>query len=48
MGKLSSTDLHWNGLTGHIRSLSSEEENDLKALRTAIAQSKSKDDGDLY
>lgn len=47
MGKLSSTDLHWEGLTGHIRSLSSEEENDLKALRAAIAadkQSNKKDD----
>lgn len=50
MGKLSSTDLHWEGLTGHIRSLSSEEENDLKALRSAIANEKNKDDdnGGLY
>lgn len=49
MGKLSSTDLHWNGLTGHIRSLSHEEEKDLKALRAEIArQSKDTDDGDLY
>ncbi len=50
MGKLSSTDLHWDGLTGHIRSLSSEEENDLKALRSAIASEKNdKDDnGGLY
>jgi replicative DNA helicase len=50
MGKLSSTDLHWEGLTGHIRSLSGEEENDLKALRTAIANEKNKDDdnGGLY
>jgi DnaB-like helicase C terminal domain len=50
MGKLSSTDLHWDGLTGHIRSLSGEEENDLKALRAAIAQEKTaKDDtGSMY
>lgn len=49
MGKLSSTDLHWDGLTGHIRSLSSEEENDLKSLRAAIAQEKSsKDEGPMY
>jgi KaiC/GvpD/RAD55 family RecA-like ATPase len=49
MGKLSSTDLHWDGLTGHIRSLSSEEENDLKVLRKAIAQEKNdKDEGVLY
>lgn len=47
MGPLSSTDLHWNGLTGHIRSLSHEEENDLKALRAAIAAEKN-DKDDLY
>lgn len=45
MGPLSSTDLHWAGLTGHVRSLSHEEENDLKALREAIAVSKSDDGG---
>lgn len=43
MGVLSSTDLYWDGLTGNIRSLSSEEENDLKALRAAIVQSKNAD-----
>lgn len=48
MGKLSSTDLHWDGLTGHIRTLSSEEENDLKALRKAIAAEKKEDDTNLY
>lgn len=49
MGTLSSTDLHWDGLTGNIRSLSGEEENDLKALRLAIAAEKAKNsDGDLY
>lgn len=51
MGRLSSTDLHWNGLTGHIRSLSGEEENDLKALRSAIAAEKQGSDnpgGGLY
>lgn len=46
MGILSSTDLHWDGLTGNIRSLSGEEENDLKALRNAIAQAKSDDKAD--
>lgn len=40
MGPLSSTDLHWNGLTGVVRSLSHEEENDLKALREEIAKQK--------
>ncbi len=49
LGVLSSTDLHWNGLTGMIRSLSSEEENDLKALRAEIAKEKAnKNDGELY
>lgn len=48
MGKLSSTDLHWDGLTGHIRSLTSEEENDLKALRRAIAEEKNSNKDDLY
>lgn len=48
MGKLSSTDLHWDGLTGHIRSLTHEEENDLKALRKAIASEKKEDDTNLY
>lgn len=48
MGKLSSTDLYWDGLTGHIRSLSGEEENDLKALRSAIAAEKEESSGDLY
>lgn len=43
MGILSSTDLYWDGLTGNIRSLSNEEENDLKALRAAIVQSKNVD-----
>lgn len=47
MGPLSSTDLYWNGLTGHIRSLSSEEENDLKALRDELASEKD-DKDDLY
>lgn len=47
MGPLSSTDLHWDGLTGHIRSLTNEEENDLKALRSAIAAEKN-DKEDLY
>lgn len=47
MGKLSSTDLHWDGLTGHIRSLSLEEERDLKALRAAIAKEKN-DKDDIY
>lgn len=47
MGKLSSTDLHWDGLTGHIKSLSSEEENDLKALRAAIANEKAAKKEDL-
>lgn len=46
MGKLSSTDLHWEGLTGNIRTLSSDEENDLKALRSAIAQAKASDKND--
>lgn len=49
MGKLSTTDLHWEGLTGHIRSLTNEEMNDLKALRAEIAKEKSaKNDRDLY
>lgn len=45
LGELSSTDLHWDGLTGNIRSLGSEEENALKALRAEIANEKSKDNG---
>lgn len=52
MGKLSSTDLHWDGLTGHIRSLNTEEQKDLSALRGAIAAEKAEDKkgpgGDLY
>lgn len=46
MGPLSSTDLHWDGLTGHIRSLSSEEEKTLNALRAAAAMAK--EDKELY
>ncbi len=37
MGQLSSTDLHWEGLTGHVRSLTDEEENDLKEIRAKLA-----------
>lgn len=55
LGKLSSTDLHWDGLTGLIRALSEEEKGDLKALRGAIAQEKMNENsrnkgpgGDLY
>lgn len=48
MGVLSSTDLHWEGLTGNIRSLSGEEENDLKALRAAIANEKAQTKEELY
>lgn len=49
LGKLSSTDLHWTGLTGNIRSLSDEERKDLAALRAEIAKEKSaKNDRDLY
>ncbi len=49
LGPLSSTDLHWEGATGHIRSLTNEEMNELKALRAEIAQEKSaKNDRDLY
>ncbi len=49
MGTLSSTDLYWDGLTGNIRSLSHDEENDLKALRSAIAQAKSTQNSeDMY
>jgi DNA replication protein DnaC len=44
MGELSTTDLSWDGLTGHIRTLTEEEEKDLKALREAIAQQKSEQD----
>jgi hypothetical protein len=46
MGPLSSTDLHWDGLTGHIRSLSGEEEKDLNALRAAVAMEK--EEKELY
>lgn len=48
LGELSSTDLHWNGLTGNIRSLTHEEEAELKALRAEIANQKAKNDGDIY
>ena len=49
MGKLSTTDLHWDGLTGSIRTLSVEEQGDLKALRAAIANEKNQQKNDeLY
>lgn len=36
MGELSATDFHWDGLTGSIRSLMSEEKHDLKVLRERL------------
>jgi ABC-type dipeptide/oligopeptide/nickel transport system ATPase subunit len=36
MGELSSTDLGWDGLTGNVRILTSEEENDLQDLREQV------------
>lgn len=36
MGPLSKTDLSWDGLTGHMRSLSEDERKDLEALKAAI------------
>jgi KaiC/GvpD/RAD55 family RecA-like ATPase len=49
LGELSSTDLHWEGLTGNIRSLSHEEEADLKALRSEInAEKNAAKREDLY
>lgn len=38
MGPLSSTDLIWDGPTGNVRQMTSDEENDLEQLRENIAQ----------
>ena len=40
MGPLSKTDLSWDGLTGHMRSLSEDEKKDLEALKNAIKMAK--------
>lgn len=40
MGALSKTDLSWDGLTGHMRSLSEDERKDLEALKNAIRLAK--------
>lgn len=44
MGQLSSTDLHWSGMTGTIRSLMDEERQHLKALRDAINMQKAEEE----
>lgn len=44
MGSLFAADLYWDGLTGSIRELSSEEENELEALRQEKEEQKEKDD----
>lgn len=44
MGQLSSTDLHWEGMTGTIRSLMDEERQHLKALRDAINMQKAEEE----
>lgn len=46
MGALGSYDMHWDGLTGHIRPLMIDELEDLKGVRANKAQEKK--DGDLF
>jgi replicative DNA helicase len=46
MGQLFSVDLHWDGFTGTIRSMTDEERLELRELKQRIAQEKEENDND--